>query len=836
MTQSIDCDTDSIQESSYSTRQPLPGLPPSSSSSSSVNLQSRVSTLIHGLTAKALEMQSTAASILHEWTQDRILRQQQQASSPHTSSATSASDHSQGISEVAANSTMQEFKGERSSSAQPKPLVDALTQSKASSPSIGEPLLTPFLERADEVELRYVALIADLCNLAYEATNVDAIKLASKHRLELVTHCAQPLLGSMTREQHWERIKAAHASGIPSSDAHNALPSSSPTERPYSPGGSQHASNVSFSSSHTFSSSAARPSSGSSSSSPPPSSLSTSPIDTAVMSFASRVMDTIEECQLEDALDACNGTAGSGHPSAFNSLRPPSPDVEYSLLLGSIEEIFESMDEEETHALTRLLSLSRPPTTEELVFNKLDSMSSGDDYDNVYDPLSVPRPTQPNLPRRSPHPHPHSHNPLMTHEGVPITSTSSSSSSSSPMAIPGARGQGRGGSHGGEEPIMTAPLRIKIEPHHHRHRQQGLHDALPGSPQAKTMIDQPVPPAAWFIADDPETHVRYIVIQGSVSIDHWAINFRFEPVIFEDPSLGVRVHRGVYEAALVLYDDLLPIVQQHIMSSPEGKISLSGHSLGGSLASILMLLFVKRGILSPHHLSPCYTFGAPAVFCACGSSSPLLETLLTRNRRMEQQDECPIGSLLERLGIDDGMLINVMMHKDIVPRAFVCDYTVVADLLKQWMPSFRDHSTLSDHHTHKSLYNLQGTLAVLRPADTAHFVMKDNFHPMLPDTAGLFLLRERPKARHISMLSGSYDLIDDEEEEEEGREEGDRRGGYGRSGVTHGRRDLDAAILSFMNYPHPLQSLSSYDSYGPQGAISRFHNPDNYTKGLEGLC
>lgn len=33
--------------------------------------------------------------------------------------------------------------------------------------------------------------------------------------------------------------------------------------------------------------------------------------------------------------------------------------------------------------------------------------------------------------------------------------------------------------------------------------------------------------------------------------------------------------------------------------------------------------------------------------------------------------------LLEQLGIAEDLVVNVMMHKDIVPRAFVCDYTVV---------------------------------------------------------------------------------------------------------------------------------------------------------------
>lgn len=29
-----------------------------------------------------------------------------------------------------------------------------------------------------------------------------------------------------------------------------------------------------------------------------------------------------------------------------------------------------------------------------------------------------------------------------------------------------------------------------------------------------------------------------------------------------------------------------------------------------------------------------------------------------------------------------------------MPRAFACDYTIVADLLKQWVPSLKDHALL----------------------------------------------------------------------------------------------------------------------------------------------
>lgn len=46
---------------------------------------------------------------------------------------------------------------------------------------------------------------------------------------------------------------------------------------------------------------------------------------------------------------------------------------------------------------------------------------------------------------------------------------------------------------------------------------------------------------------------------------------------------------------------------------------------------------------------------------------------------------------------------------------------------------------------------------------------------------------------------------------------------------------LADAVALFMNNPHPLSTLSDPASYGASGAISRFHNPDNYTRALTAL-
>ncbi len=130
-------------------------------------------------------------------------------------------------------------------------------------------------------------------------------------------------------------------------------------------------------------------------------------------------------------------------------------------------------------------------------------------------------------------------------------------------------------------------------------------------------------------------------------------------MVFEDPALGAFVHRGIYSAAHHIYDDVLPLVRQHLAAHPaDGAFAFGGHSLGGGLATVVMLLLVARGEVPASALAPSCVFGAPAVFCA-GS---------TPGQR---------PALLEALGIAEDKLVNVIMHRDIVPRAFVCDYTAL---------------------------------------------------------------------------------------------------------------------------------------------------------------
>ena len=51
--------------------------------------------------------------------------------------------------------------------------------------------------------------------------------------------------------------------------------------------------------------------------------------------------------------------------------------------------------------------------------------------------------------------------------------------------------------------------------------------------------------------------------------------------------------------------------------------------------------------------------------------------------------------LLAIVGLPPGAVRNVLMHKDLVPRAFACDYRLVADLLRRVNEAFREHACLN---------------------------------------------------------------------------------------------------------------------------------------------
>ncbi|CAK8544393.1 unnamed protein product [Lathyrus sativus] len=214
-------------------------------------------------------------------------------------------------------------------------------------------------------------------------------------------------------------------------------------------------------------------------------------------------------------------------------------------------------------------------------------------------------------------------------------------------------------------------------------------------------------PCEWYICDDDQSSTRYFVIQGSESLESWQANLLFEPVQFE--GFDVLVHRGIYEAAKVTYQQMLPEVHAHLNSQgSRATFRFTGHSLGGSLALLVNLMLLIRKEVPMSSLLPVVTFGSPAIMCGG-------------------------DHLLEKLGLPRSHVQAIAMHRDIVPRAFSCKYpNHVTELLKAVNASFRCHPCLNNQ---KLIYAPMGELLILQPDEKF-----SPSHDFLPSGSGLYLL------------------------------------------------------------------------------------------------
>lgn len=276
-------------------------------------------------------------------------------------------------------------------------------------------------------------------------------------------------------------------------------------------------------------------------------------------------------------------------------------------------------------------------------------------------------------------------------------------------------------------------------------------------------------PCEWFVCDDHRSHTRYFIIQGSESLASWQANLFFEPTKFE--GFEVLVHRGIYEAAKGMYEQFLPKVLFHLRTHGEdARFRFTGHSLGGSLSVLLNLMLLIRGVVPMSSLLPVITFGSPCIMCGG-------------------------DRILRKLGLPKSHIQAVMLHRDVVPRAFACNYPDhVAEVLKRLNASFRNHPCLNFQ---KLLYGTMGQLLILQPDEKV-----SPPHPLLPSGSDLYIL-------HCVGQSGCK--CDTEPPRSV---------------------QVQAAERAFLNSPHPLEILSDPGAYGSQGSISRDHDAKNYLKAI----
>ncbi len=116
----------------------------------------------------------------------------------------------------------------------------------------------------------------------------------------------------------------------------------------------------------------------------------------------------------------------------------------------------------------------------------------------------------------------------------------------------------------------------------------------------------------WAHKEENGQPIQLLAIAGTESKFGLKVDLKTDTVPFLERS-EYQVHQGFYELAKMIVDD--PLVHQIVhkaKQTPDGKLVMVGHSLGGSVSLISGLLLEDTGVIDPKQLNV-VTFGAPMI-------------------------------------------------------------------------------------------------------------------------------------------------------------------------------------------------------------------------------
>jgi hypothetical protein len=131
--------------------------------------------------------------------------------------------------------------------------------------------------------------------------------------------------------------------------------------------------------------------------------------------------------------------------------------------------------------------------------------------------------------------------------------------------------------------------------------------------------------------------------------------------LFQNDRSHVQVHEGMLYIANLLMRE----IEQYIdLTSPSHKIVFAGHSIGGSLSTLLMLLLTKsRGAsFVRDKVLRVYTFGSPPIFS--------IDTTSNLKRIASSEEGGDYCSILDAFGLPTSIVYSYNQPWDPIPRLF----------------------------------------------------------------------------------------------------------------------------------------------------------------------
>lgn len=112
-----------------------------------------------------------------------------------------------------------------------------------------------------------------------------------------------------------------------------------------------------------------------------------------------------------------------------------------------------------------------------------------------------------------------------------------------------------------------------------------------------------------YVGYTPSQASIYIVFRGSSDLENWVANVDIIKVDYPYCD-KCEVHKGFYKAAMEVFPDLFNAVQSLRKQFPSYKVVVTGHSLGGALATLTAMEYLQN---DPSASILLYNYGSPRV-------------------------------------------------------------------------------------------------------------------------------------------------------------------------------------------------------------------------------
>ncbi len=114
------------------------------------------------------------------------------------------------------------------------------------------------------------------------------------------------------------------------------------------------------------------------------------------------------------------------------------------------------------------------------------------------------------------------------------------------------------------------------------------------------MVETPRGVKAYIETDDAKK-IQWVSVRGTSTLENLKLDVDYNKVV--DGRLQIPLHKGFADTALQVYAFAKPLLR------PGYEVRVTGHSLGGAAASIVLMLFKEDGV----KLGQAMTFGQPKV-------------------------------------------------------------------------------------------------------------------------------------------------------------------------------------------------------------------------------